>query len=330
MRHSPIDDLQKIVAAPVESPTFQSLEDYLAFCERFLRYLQDEAPTRIVSPQVNHYIFYQYDERHRHHITRPLNRNLFFGSDSDLRAAFERFMAFLAALKYEQHAAAVRPDMRAYLASGEINSVIYTLQQSIGSVSDSFENANQARKRVGILFERLVKFVIQEVGLVCEPRTIRIDVPNAPGVKMSYELDVVFSRARAVLQSADPAAAAETQDLILPHEVVGSVKTTSKDRIDKVFLDKYLLGKLLQRDIPVVAVFLHDVQRAARKNHLFGISSTFLKGHFLGYTAAFTKLDGVYYVDPRPEMEDQPALREQIRDFQRFLTHDLWTLSSRE
>lgn len=81
---------------------------------------------------------------------------------------------------------------------------------------------------------------------------------------------------------------------------------------------------------------MHDVQRSqikanARLNRgssIFGINSTFKTNHFLGYTVALNKLDGVYYVDPRPEMTANERLREQIRDFQSFLTHDLWTLSS--
>jgi hypothetical protein len=109
--------------------------------------------------------------------------------------------------------------------------------------------------------------------------------------------------------------------------VVGSVKTTSKDRIDKIFLDKFLLTRLLGREIPVVAIFLHDVQRAKRGESIFGINSTFKTNHFLGYTVALNKLDGVYYVDPRPEMQTNERLREQIRDFQSFLARDLWVLA---
>jgi len=138
---------------------------------------------------------------------------------------------------------------------------------------------------------------------------------------MSYELDLVFSRNKAIIAS-------ETK-FIHPSEIVGSIKTTSKDRIDKVFLDKYLLTKLLGRDIAVVAIFLHDVQRARKGNSIFGIASTFKSNHFLGYTVALNKLDGVYYVDPRPEMMVNERLREQIHDFQQFLVKDLWVLSSR-
>ncbi|MGQ9550440.1 MAG: hypothetical protein ACUVWS_17630, partial [Roseiflexus sp.] len=85
-----------------------------------------------------------------------------------------------------------------------------------------------------------MKLIIQELGLECEPRTISIPIPDYPGYEMSYELDLVFSRNKAIL-------AAETR-FIHETEIVGSVKTTSKDRIDKVFLDKYLLTKLLGRE----------------------------------------------------------------------------------
>ena len=139
---------------------------------------------------------------------------------------------------------------------------------------------------------------------------------------MPYELDLVFSRNKAVLT-------AETK-FIHTSEVVGSVKTTSKDRIDKIFLDKYLLTKLIGTDIPVVAIFLHDVQRALRGNSIFGINSTFKSNHFLGYTVALNRLDGVYYVDPRPEMTINERLREQIYDFQQFIVQDLWIFADRK
>jgi hypothetical protein len=137
---------------------------------------------------------------------------------------------------------------------------------------------------------------------------------------MPYQLDVVFSRSKALLTSETP--------FLHPSEIVGSIKTTSKDRIDKIFLDKYMLKQFLKRDIPVVAIFLHDVQRAKKGNSIFGINSTFKTNHFLGYTVALNKLDGVYYVDPRPEMFSNQRLQDQIRDFQQFLAHDLWTLTA--
>jgi len=316
MKRHTLADLQESLA---DKTGFRKLVDYQKFCAAYLSLLAKERLTRIISPSHQHYIFYQYSKKHGHSITRPLNTQLFFEMDENFNEAFEQFINFLSDLKKHQKAIGDSKGRQQYLKSNEINRVIYTLQQSIGCVGDSFTNENQSRKRIGQLFESLVKLVIKEVGVTCEPRTINLPIPNFPGREMSYELDLVFSRNKAIITS-------ETKH-IHPSEVVGSVKTTSKDRIDKVFLDKFLLTKLLGRPIPVVAIFLHDVQRAKRGQSIFGINSTFKSNHFLGYTVALNRLDGVYYVDPRPEMISNERLREQIHSFQKFLVQDLWLLA---
>lgn len=318
MTEATLGDLQESVR---DRSAFSTLGDYLMICTAFLASVEEARPTYIVSPSHPNYVFYQYDREHSHRITRPLNTNLFIQPAGGFKSTFERFVTFLTDLKQYQEATIDRKGSLQYLESREINKVVYTIQQTIGCIGDSFDNPNQSRKRVGQLFETLVKLIIQEMGLECEPRTINIPIPGHPGYEMSYELDLVFSRNKAIIAS-------ETQH-IHPSEIVGSVKTTSKDRIDKVFLDKYLLTRLLGREIPVVAIFLHDVQRAQRGKSIFGINSTFKSNHFLGYTVALNKLDGVYYVDLRPEMVTDERLREQIYDFQRFLVRDLWMLSDR-
>jgi len=318
MKRATLGDLQESLA---DKAGFKHLDDYITFCSAYLALVELERPTRIVSPSPSneHYVFYQYGKADGNKITRPLNTRLFFESGEELSAASDRFIDFLGDLKKHKQAAASGHSRKRYLESNEINRVVYTLQQSVGCVGDSFEIENQSRKRVGQLFESLVKLIIKEIGVTCEPRVINIPIPGYPGREMSYELDLVFSRNKAIIAS-------ETRH-IHSDEVVGSVKTTSKDRIDKVFLDKFLLTKLLGRDIPVIAIFLHDVQRAKRGESIFGVNSTFETNHFLGYTVALSKLDGVYYVDPRPDMRTNERLREQIRDFQSFLVSDLWTLA---
>lgn len=313
-----LDDLQQSLQ---DTTAFHKLKDYFTLCDAFLNYLQETQPIRIVSPDKSYYIFYQYNEIYRHRITRPLNSALFFESSDDFRAAFERWGAFLDDLRRTRGAAVNQEAVQDYLNTNAINKVIYTIQQSAGSISDSFTSPNQARKRVGQLFENLIKLVVQAVGLECESRTVRIPIPGHPEYTMSYQLDLVFSRNKAII--------AVESDFIHPSEVVGSVKTTSKDRIDKIFLDKYMLTRLLGREIPVIAIFLHDVQRARRGHSIFGVNSTFKSNHFLSYTVALNRLDGVYYIDPGPIMVQDERLNEEIRDFQRFLTQDLWTLSNR-
>jgi hypothetical protein len=72
--------------------------------------------------------------------------------------------------------------------------------------------------------------------------------------------------------------------------------------------------------------FLHPIREVYR---VLGRSQEISEtNHFLGYTVALNRLDGVYYVDPRPEMLVNERLREQIFDFQKFLVEDLWTFSA--
>jgi hypothetical protein len=298
---------------------FTALEDYIDVCQTFLQFIAESEPTRIISPTHHNYVFYQYDQTFDYKITRPLNTDLFIEDAATFQASLPKFMDFLAELRQYQELTIAKAQWQDFIDAREIDRIIYTLQQSIGCIGDSFPNPNQSRKRIGQLFENLIRLIIQQIGLECQSRTITIPIPGYPGYQMQYELDVVFSRDKAILTS--------EAEFIHATEIVGSVKTTSKDRIDKIFLDKYLLTKLIGRDVPVIAIFLHDVQRAQRGNSLFGINSTFKTNHFLGYTVALNKLDGVYYVDPRPEMTVNQKLREQVRDFQQFLIHDIWTLS---
>ncbi len=318
MKKYTLEDLQESIR---DKTAFRQIDDYAKLAIAFLNLIPRLKPTRIVSPNTKNYIFFQYGAKYSHRISRPLNTNLFIEDPHKLNKSFERLLNFLNDVRKLERNVLDKKSYRSFLDSQEINKVVYTVQQSIGCITDSFDNPNTARKRVGQLFENLIKLTIQQVGIVCEPRTITIPIPGYEDYEMSYELDLVFSRNKAVIAS-------ETK-YIHDSEIVGSVKTTSKDRIDKIFLDKYLLTKLLGRNIPVIAIFLHDVQRATKGDSIFGINSTFKSNHFLGYTIALNRLDGVYYVDPRPEMVTNERLKEQIKDFQKFIVTELWELSKR-
>jgi len=310
MTEKTLDDLQADIQ---NRSAFRNLSDYSTICNNFLDFVQSSKFESINSTSRN-YIFYQYSRPNGSRvITRPLNVDLFINSASEFQETLNRFNEFLANIRGYQNQNNVNFRV---ISNGEINKVVYTIQQSIGCIADSFDNPNQSRKIVGQLFEDLVKLIIQEVGLSCEPRTISVQIPGYDEYKMSYELDLVFSRKSSGLAT----------NTIDDEEVIGSVKTTSKDRIDRIFLDKYLLSKLIKRDIRFVAIFLQDVQRSRKNGNIFGINSTFKSNHFLGYTFALNKLDGVYYVDPTPEMVKNARLREYIGDFQKFLVEDLWRL----
>lgn len=120
-------------------------------------------------------------------------------------------------------------------------------------------------------------------------------------------------------------------DLLLYNQgelkVIGSVKTSSKDRIDKIFLDKFLYSKLTDTTLPHIAVFLNDVQRkSTKKENVYGVNSTFLTGHFKAFTIKLNSLDGVYYCDIRPNMQKDALLAQHIRTIDHLFCSDVWTL----
>lgn len=202
-----------------------------------------------------------------------------------------------------------------------IPSVIYTLQQSIGATLDALPagQSNRARKINGDLFERLIKLLICSLEIDCTSGIIKVPVKDEKGnelFKSSYQHDLLINN-RSELK------------------VIGSVKTSSKDRIDKIFLDKFLYNKLTDTEVPHIAIFLNDVQRAQKKNRrsgipAYGISPTFLPGHFKAFTIKLNSLDGVYYCDLLPSMRLDKILREQIQTIDHFFYSDLWELLSRK
>lgn len=105
-------------------------------------------------------------------------------------------------------------------------------------------------------------------------------------------------------------------------KAIGSVKTSSKDRIDKIFMDKFLYSKLTETSLPHIAFFLNDVQRKkTKKENVYGINSTFLTGHFKAFTIKLNPLDGVYYCDIRPNMRTDKLLSEHIRTIDHLVFH---------
>ena len=175
-----------------------------------------------------------------------------------------------------------------------VNDFIYTTQQSIGCALDALPSSktNTSRKVNGDLFERLMQLIMKKLGFAIESETLSVKVPNSTET-MKYQNDI---------------------EIKINGEIVaiGSVKTSSKDRIDKIFLDKLMYNRLTQTDTPHFAIFLHDVQRAGKEPN-YKIGQTFLTGHFKAYTIGLNPLDGVYYCDLRPIMKTDILLKKHIK-----------------
>ena len=287
---------------------FTTVNEYFEFCISYLEYIDNNGlEARIRSQNETHYQFYQYREEGTFNITRPINSRLMYDAERFEHAAIQ----FKETLESLRHGNRPSDELR-----GNIIRTIYTTQQSIGAALDGLPvgRSNQARKLNGDLFERLIRLLIVTLDIDCVSGVMQVPVRDDGGnvlFKSSYQHDLLLSK----------------DDEL---KVIGSVKTSSKDRIDKVFMDKFLYNRLTGTDLPHIAIFLNDVQRKKTgRDNRYGVSATFLPGHFKAYTVKLNALDGVYYCDIRPNMVSDPMLSDQIKTIDHFFYFDLWNLLNR-
>jgi len=296
-------NLKQIVNKAKDKSNFADLKAYIEFCEEYLNYINENLQAIIVSQNENHYHFFQYKKEGNFQITRPINTNLMYSSKNFSKISKE-FLKILKNIK--------TIDKKDNTARNILNNATYTIQQSVGSALDGLPagQSNTARKLNGDLFEHFIRLIIQEMGINCKSGIVQVPVivDGTPEFNMSYQHDLII----------------EKDDDI---KVIGSIKTSSKDRLDKIFIDKFLYNKLTEKSTPHIAIFLNDVQRKNTKNEKeYGINSTFLPGHFKGYTVKLNPLDGVYYCDIRPNMQTEKILKEYIKTFDNLLIEDIWKL----
>ena len=292
-------NLKNIVYVATNKDKFLSIADYSDFCLNYLEFIQTKLQAVIVSRNENNYRFFQYKKDGTYNVTRPINSNLMLA----LEVFDSNRQLFLDILKNIKSNTAKTNKNRKLL-----NDHIYTCQQCIGAALDALpaKKSNTARKINGDLFERFIRLIIQEVGIDVTDGTIAVPVKinGTEAFKMRYQHDLII----------------KIDDVT---KAIGSVKTSSKDRIDKIFVDKFLYNRLTDTQTPHFAIFLNDVQRKGKEGK-YGINSTFLPGHFKGYTIKLNPLDGVYYFDIRPNMKTEKILKDHIKTFDNFLIQDVW------
>lgn len=299
--------LVSLVDHATDKARFQTIQNYIDFCKEYLRFIETGLQARIVSQNENHYQFYQYQDDGHYNITRPINASLMYKASSFDTAAAE-FLQTLEQLKGRQ-----LPDAQLRQV---IICTIYTIQQSIGAALDGLPSgrSNQARKVNGDLFERLIRLIILALDIDCIAGTVKVPIKDDNGQVLfntSYQHDLLIS---------------EGDEL----KIIGSVKTSSKDRIDKIFVDKFLYNKLTNTALPHIAIFLNDVQRKkTRRENQYSVNATFLPGHFKAYTIRLNPLDGVYYCDIRPSMVTDSLLSQNIQTIDHFFYDNLWNLLNR-
>ncbi len=297
--------LEQLLKIASEKENFKDLKDYTEFCSAFLDFVGTPAniQAEIVSRNESHYRFLQF-KNDTFSITRPLNSNLLYTSKT-VKQPLRQFSKILSGVKEMD-----TPENREI-----VNRTVYTIQQSIGASLDALPAgaSNTARKINGDLFERLIRLILVKVGIDCTSGVVNVPIETdepGEGFSMSYQHDLIIKSGNLV-------------------KIIGSVKTSSKDRLDKIFVDKFLLGRLTGKDVPHIAIFLNDVQRKGKNPREYGVNATFLPGHFKGYTIKLNPLDGVYYFDIRPNMRTEKILKDHIQTFDNFLFKDLWAFLKR-
>ncbi len=292
-------NLKTIVNTATNKEMFQSIANYTDFCLNYLEFIKTKLQAVIVSRNENNYRFFQYKKDGTYNVTRPVNSNLMLSLEQ-FDSNRDKFLSILKNIKSKSSKTKTNRKL--------LNNYIYTCQQSIGAALDALpaNKSNTARKINGDLFERLILLVILETGVDVAGGNIAVpvEVEGVEAFTMRYQHDLII----------------KVDDVT---KAIGSVKTSSKDRIDKIFIDKFLYNRLTNTETPHFAIFLNDVQRKGKENK-YGINATFLPGHFKGYTIKLNPLDGVYYFDIRPNMRTENILKDHIKTFDNFLIQDVW------
>lgn len=239
---------------------------------------------------------------------RPFRKNLFIRDSKTFEKKYMRFDKILKRLKEGDR----KFEKEDYII---VDSVVYTIQQTLGIGLDLMVESNSARKHVGNRFEELVRtlFVTLEISF----RKVVLSVPYETDEGLKYykcETDVIISPYEKVKSDSKS---------IDKNEIVVSLKTTTKDRMPKIFIDKVLMEKFLGYPVRVVGISQNDIQR--KEGAKTKISYTFVSNLFMVYTRFLAQLEGYYYLDPPPKVLEKP-FNQHIFSFSKFLLTDLWKM----
>lgn len=282
----------------------KSLDEFSEVTKRVLGHLPD-----IVSEKVTarNYIILSSTVAGTLKFARPVNNDLFISNSNTFDSQYKEFLSIINKIKNKK---AITKEEHV-----TIDSVVYTIQQSIGVGMDFLCNPNSSRKHVGNRFEELIRLIITQLGVKNNKVVFKIPYPSEDGEKLySCETDIVLSPHNSVKSGTK---------IIDKEEIVISLKTSSKDRMGKIFLDKLLMEKFAEHPVKVIGIFLNDVQRKETKQ----ISFTFVSGLFMVYTKFLTQLEGIYFIDP-PSITKVTPYNQHIFPFSKFIAEDIWKLLS--
>lgn len=287
---------------PLDKDLQQAKHDLLSFgdiTKRVLYYLPNVISNSV---EKNNYIIYSSQIAGTTKFIRPINKKLFIITPEDFTSNFNSLRLIFNKIRKGENTTDSDKEI--------IDKTIYTIQQSIGAGLDLLVNPNSARKHVGNRFEELIKVIFTEIGVANKKLVLQIPYETDEGLKTyKCENDLILSPFREVKSSPNSLDEKET---------VVSVKTTSKDRMGKMFIDKILLERFVGHSQKVIGIFLNDVQRKETDN----ISFTLVSGLFMVYSRFLTELEGVYYLDPPPNANKKPY-SNYMKRFSELITNDI-------
>ncbi len=276
--------------------TIKSLSEFKEITKRVLNYIPEV--TSITKEDKGYVIIHSIQASSKKY-ARPYRKDLFISSSHDFESMYLNLIDILqkSKLGYTDFSS---DDFDI------VDKVTYTIQQAFGIALDLLGNQNANRKHVGNRFEDLISLLVSQIGVNNEKIVLKI--PYDQNGIYSCETDFVFTPHEKVQSNSST---------IDNNEVVVSLKTSSKDRMGKIFIDKILMSRFVKRDVKVIGIFLNDIQRKEQEK----VSYTFVAGLFMVYTKFLTELDGVYFVDPPPNASKEPY-KKYIKRFSQFLLVD--------
>jgi len=240
---------------------------------------------------------------------RPFRNDLFIRSTDKFIESYNNFELILNRLRNEERVFGVE-EYRL------MDSVIYTIQQSMGIGFDLMVQANSARKHVGNRFEELIRTLLSNLEVSMKKVVLSIPYETDEGDKYyRCETDVIISPYESVRSDSTS---------INPNEIVISLKTTTKDRMPKIFIDKVLMERFVGHPVRVVGISQNDIQRKEDTKET-KISYTFVSNLFMVYTRFLAQLEGYYYLD-LPSKASQRPFNQYIFPFSKFILNDMWRM----
>ncbi len=235
--------------------TIKSLSEFKEITKRVLNYIPEV--TSLVKEDKGYVIIHSIQASSKKY-ARPYRKDLFISSSDDFALMYLDLLEILQKSKEDYNT----------FSSGDfdiVDKVTYTIQQSFGIALDLLGNQNANRKHVGNRFEDLISLLVSQIGVNNEKIVLKI--PYEDNGIYSCETDFVFTPHEKVRSNSST---------IDENEVVVSLKTSSKDRMGKIFIDKILMSKFVERDVKVIGIFLNDIQRKEEEK----VSYTFVAGLF--------------------------------------------------